>query len=624
MTCCRERGSIMNKDFIKKYFVPLFDICLVGVSYVFAILIRFDFNIGMFRSYYVSKEFDFLIVFFVHLLFYYALHINKTVWSKTSLNEFMRVVTMNLFSGMVVIMLMLLSVLRHHSFSITFIMVLLNTLLMFTARALYRYLRMFSVRMSKKKTAKHIIIYGAGSSGRMIYTEILENPSHDYHVVGFIDDKPALHRSQIFGVPVFGGKEMLDFVLDTYEIDEVIVAMPSVAKPIRTEILKLLTSKQVITRVLSSTVDLLRVGDFRKALRDVNVLDLLGRPEIVIDDEEMANIIKGKTILVTGAGGSIGSEIVRQIVVNRPKRIILIDMNETGLYGIQQEIIMNSSHLIAPEDVRVLIKSIRNHDPMDRVFEKYKPDIVFHAAAHKHVPLMEYVPEEAIKNNILGTYNMIKIADKHKVKTFVNISTDKAVNPTNVMGATKRFNEMMIQAFNVESETNFVAVRFGNVLGSNGSVVPLFKQQIAKGGPVTVTHPDITRYFMTIPEAVSLVLQSCAYAKGGEIFVLDMGEPVKIVTMAEKLIELSGFVPYRDIRIEYVGLRPGEKLYEELLMDEEGMQTTPNHLIYIAKPGEHTRDEIELCVQRFEASTHIEDFDHRSLLKQFVPTYKEV
>lgn len=478
-------------------------------------------------------------------------------------------------------------------------------------------------REERRKDAKHILIYGAGSAGRMILVEILENPNYHYHVVGFIDDNKNLHRTRIYGTPVLGGKEFLERYLIKNDIDEIIVAMPSVSHATRQNVLNSLTKYKIETKVVSSSFHLIQSSDFRRVLRPINVLDLLGRSEIVIDDTQIRRTLSGKTVMITGAGGSIGTELTRQILTRDPERLILVDVNETGLYAIQQEILMKVKHgQVVPVELEVLVKSIRDYEGLESVFEKTKPEIIFHAAAHKHVPLMEAVPEEVIKNNILGTYNLIKLSDKYKVEKFVNISTDKAVNPINVMGATKRYNEMMLQAFNNKSDSRFVAVRFGNVLGSNGSVVPLFQHQIASGGPVTVTHPEITRYFMTIPEAVSLILQSAVYAQGGEIFVLDMGEPVKILDMAKKAIELSGLRPYKDIQIEYIGLRPGEKLYEELLISEEGMDKTANELIYIAKPMDITMEQIEQGIMLLKKALEVKEFDHKALLKQLVPTYK--
>lgn len=352
-------------------------------------------------------------------------------------------------------------------------------------------------------------------------------------------------------------------------------------------------------------------------LRPVKIEDLLGRDEVHINLNEIMDYVSGKVIMVTGGGGSIGSELCRQIAEHRPKQLIIFDIYENNAYDIQQELVRKHPEL----DLVVLIGSVRDENRIDSIFEQYHPEIIYHAAAHKHVPLMEDSPNEAIKNNVLGTYNMVRMADKWNVKRFVQISTDKAVNPTNIMGASKRICEMIIQTYNKESNTEYVAVRFGNVLGSNGSVIPLFKKQIAEGGPVTVTHPEIIRYFMTIPEAVSLVLQAGAYAKGGEIFVLDMGDPVKILDLAKNMIRLSGYKVDQDIKIEFTGLRPGEKLFEELLMDEEGMTDTPNKLIHIGHPIDV--DEVKLfhALRVLEQAAQSETDDMRLIVESIVPTY---
>ena len=614
----------MNKEFIKKYFVPLYDLSIVGLSYILGYWIRYDFSVQMLRNSTHITPMGYAGIFVIYAFFYFLLRIHQTVWSKTSLSEYMRIVIMNLVSGGMLINFRLLGILKDQSMSALMIMMLLNMIFMFISRGMYRYMRLLNMRKSRKHSGKQILIYGAGSSGRMILTEILENVDYDYHVVGFMDDNVALHKTRIFSTTVYGGIDELDFVFDKYDIDEVIVAMPSQSRDTVQPILNALTKYKVTINKVSSSKLLIESSNFRQSLRSINVLDLLGRKEIVIDDIEIQNTIKDKVVMITGAGGSIGSELVRQIVTREPKFLILIDVNETGIYAIQQEIRIQMQQGIIPMvDGISLIKSIREKDALEAVFKEYKPELVFHAAAHKHVPLMESVPEEALKNNILGTFNLIKLSDKYNVQKFVNISTDKAVNPTNVMGATKRFNEMMLQTLNKSSKTKFVAVRFGNVLGSNGSVVPLFKKQIQSGGPLTVTHPDITRYFMTIPEAVSLVLQSAVYAKGGEIFVLDMGKPVKILDMAEKIIELSGLKPYEDIDIQFVGLRPGEKLYEELLMDEEGMTKTPNDLIFVTKPMDFTEAFIYESISKINRALEESNTDYIALLKELVSTYKE-
>lgn len=612
----------MDKETIKRWFVPVFDMGLVAFSYVLAWGIRFDFQIENFKQFYQGEPQSFLLMMGVHLFFYHLLKLSYTVWHKTSLDEFVRIVVMNIAGAIILVILRLSHLLNGHPVAIIIMMAMFNILFMFVSRAGYRYLRAYLTQKERRNNGERILIYGAGSAGRMILSEIIENPSYDYHVAGIVDDNKKLHGTRIYGTLISGGREVVDDIIKKEDVQTVIVAMPSTSKKLRQDILQMLTKYKVEIKVVSSSQSLLEGQDFRHSLRKVNVLDLLGRQEIVIDDDEIESTLKGKKVMVTGAGGSIGSELVRQIISKNPSRLILVDIYETGLYSIEQElnIKMREGKLPSTEIV-TLVKSIRDYQSMDAVFKLTKPDIVYHAAAHKHVPLMETVPEEAIKNNILGTHNLILLSLKYKINKFVNISTDKAVNPTNVMGATKRFIEMMLQAYNTE-ETKFVAVRFGNVLGSNGSVVPLFEKQIANGGPITLTHPDITRYFMTIPEAVSLVLQAGVYAEGGEIFVLDMGNEVKIKHMAIKMIELSGLRPHKDIRLEYIGLRPGEKLYEELLMAEEGMSKTPNDLIFIANPIQYSVDEIEAAILELKDAIMTPGYDYHPLLERLIPTYQ--
>ncbi|MGN1267330.1 MAG: polysaccharide biosynthesis protein, partial [Dorea sp.] len=401
------------------------------------------------------------------------------------------------------------------------------------------------------------------------------------------------------------------------KIQQIIICIPSASVMQLRPILDICKETDCELKIMPAIYQLINGEVNVSKLRPVSVDDLLGREEVRVDLDEIMGYVSGKVIMVTGGGGSIGSELCRQIAQHHPKTLVIFDIYENNAYEIQQELIRNHPEL----DLRTLIGSVRDENRLNAVFEKYRPEIVYHAAAHKHVPLMEKSPNEAIKNNVLGTYNLVRMADHWGVHRFVQISTDKAVNPTNIMGASKRICEMIIQSFNDKSKTEFVAVRFGNVLGSNGSVIPLFKKQIAAGGPVTVTHPDIIRYFMTIPEAVSLVLQAGAYAKGGEIFVLDMGEPVKILDLAKNMIRLSGLTLGRDIEIEITGLRPGEKLYEELLMDEEGMTETPNKQIFIGHPIEVDEEKLYRTLWVMDEATEHEADDMRMIVESIVPTY---
>ena len=428
------------------------------------------------------------------------------------------------------------------------------------------------------------LIIGAGNAGRLMLDEIRISDQNNLKVVGFVDDNPEKKNTSVNGVRVLGNRKEIVDIVKELGIDLIIVCIPSLDQSELQKIITICSETNCKVRVLPSFDELLVSGknfsSLKKRIRDVDITDLLERDPIKLDNDGIKAKITGKTVMVTGGGGSIGSELCRQIAKFNPKKLVVVDIYENNAYDLQNEL----KRIFPDLDLDVVIASVRDLKKLDVIFSEYRPDMVYHAAAHKHVPLMEFSPDEAIKNNVFGTYNTAKCADKYKVKTFTLISTDKAVNPTNVMGATKRMCEMIVQAYQRISDTEFVAVRFGNVLGSNGSVIPLFKRQIAEGGPVTITHKDITRFFMTIPEASQLVLQASVFAHGGEIFVLDMGKPVKIYHLAEKLIKLSGFVPNVNMPIEVVGLRPGEKLYEELLMDEEGLKMTDNAKIFIGKP----------------------------------------
>ena len=464
----------------------------------------------------------------------------------------------------------------------------MSLLLMMTARFIYRKYRMKVTSRNQGKKVRCAII-GAGNAGVALLNEMKNNVSNHYQPVCFFDDDPEKVGKFIHGIEVKGKIDMMPLLLRNTMVTEIIFAIPSANPTRRKEILEMCSTLHCHVKVLPDSFAAVQSENLTQNVRNVKIDDLLGRERVVFNNQEVFGFLQDKVIMVTGGGGSIGSELCRQIAKRGPKRLIVVDIYENNAYDIQLELKEKYPDL----DLVVLIGSVRNTHRIETVFEKYRPDIVYHAAAHKHVPLMEDSPNEAIKNNVFGTYKTAKAADKYGTKRFVLISTDKAVNPTNIMGASKRMCEMVVQMMNARSKTDFVAVRFGNVLGSNGSVIPLFKKQIEQGGPVTVTHPDIIRYFMTIPEAVSLVLQAGAYAKGGEIFVLDMGEPMKILDLAKNLIRLSGYTPDVDIPIVFTGLRPGEKLYEELLMNEEGMQDTPNKLIHIGKP-------IEFDMERFE------------------------
>ena len=465
-----------------------------------------------------------------------------------------------------------------------------------------------------------VLIYGAGMGGSLVANQYRRYPYYGKKVIGFIDDNQEKVGSVIGTIPVLGTSEDLEMIINAYQVDEVIVAIANIDESTLKGVSLTLKQLEIPLKMMPGVLELID-GKFNIGMiRDVQVEDLLARDSIKLDHHGISDYLENKVVLVTGGGGSIGSELCRQIAKFKPKQLIILDIYENNAYDLQNELLRKYKTI----NLVTLIASVRDRQRLTEIYQTYRPDVVFHAAAHKHVPLMEVSPAEAIKNNVVGTLNCAELASEYKTKRFVLISTDKAVNPTNVMGATKRLCEMIIQSMNVQSETEFVAVRFGNVLGSNGSVVPLFKQQIAKGGPVTLTHQEITRYFMTIPEAAQLVLQAGGFAHGGEIFVLDMGKPVKIYDLAKNLIRLSGYEPEVDIKIEITGLRPGEKLYEELLMDEEGLKQTRHEKIFIGQPGEFQLEDLKLQIKELvEVATTKGIPELKAKLKEVVPTYEE-
>ena len=483
----------------------------------------------------------------------------------------------------------------------------------------------FSYRLIRRnwlhasRGGRRTLLVGAGRSGLITLADIQASKNSDNKIVAVVDDDPAKWGQRMLGIKVIGGREKIAETVKKYSIEEIILAIPSATNIQRREMIEICRDTGCKLRILPSLLQLSNGEVSISQIRNVQIEDLLGRDSVKVDLSDIMEYVKGSTILVTGGGGSIGSELCRQIAANEPKSLLIFDIYENNAYDIQMELKRRHPKL----DLVALIGSVRDRERLDRVFETYQPDYVFHAAAHKHVPLMETSPNEAIKNNVFGTLNVARAADKYKAKRMLLISTDKAVNPTNIMGASKRICEMIVQTMNNHSETEYVSVRFGNVLGSNGSVIPLFKKQIENGGPVTVTHRDIIRYFMTIPEAVSLVLQAGAYAKGGEIFVLDMGKPVRIDDLARNMIKLSGFEPDVDIQIQYTGLRPGEKLYEELLMDEEGMEKTDNELIYIGHPIEVNEQEFMAALKRLHELCEENSPRIREEVKRIVKTYHE-
>ena len=551
------------------------------------------------------------------LIIFLVLNLYNRVWSYASMHEAGLIVGASILStafqafGM---SFMFLSVPR--SFHIFYFFFLTMTTL--ATRFSYRILHI--LRRGMEKTGKRPIntmVVGAGEAGNIIITELKTSRHLNRNVVCVIDDNPSKKGKYIRGVRIVGDRSQIKECAKKYRVDEIIVAIPSAGPKDTRDILRICNETDCKLKVLPGVYQLITEEVSVSKLREVSIEDLLGRDTVKIDIDSIAGYVRNKVVLVTGGGGSIGSELCRQVAAHNPRMLIIFDIYENNAYDIQQELKKKYPAL----KLEVLIGSVRNTNRIESVMELYRPDVVYHAAAHKHVPLMEDSPNEAIKNNVFGTYKTARAADKYGVKKFVLISTDKAVNPTNIMGASKRLCEMIIQTFSHYSHTEFVAVRFGNVLGSNGSVIPLFKKQMEAGGPVTVTHPDIIRYFMTIPEAVSLVMEAGAIAHGGEIFVLDMGEPVKIANLAKNLIRLSGYTLGVDMDIVYTGLRPGEKLYEELLTKEEGLQKTPNNLIYVGKPLEFNEVHFLSQLRTLEEAASSESRDVKEIVSEIVPTY---
>ncbi len=499
--------------------------------------------------------------------------------------------------------------------------------MMVTYRVIIRHILVFDVFnrgvvVKSDNDTKNILIIGAGNAAHEIIKTIHSNMSEIYNIVGIIDDNPKRLNFTISGVKILGNRNDIVNICEENKVDLIFFSIANIDNENKKQILNICQQTKAKVRILPGMKEIIRNKKLFENLRDVEIEDILGREPIKLDNRNIESLIKDKVVLVTGAGGSIGSELCRQIIKYKPQILVMLDIYENNLYDIELDLKAKYPKI----KIEAVIASIRDKKRLEEIFKKYNPYLVFHAAAHKHVPLMENSPLEAIKNNIFGTYNVVNTCDKYKVKRFILISTDKAVNPTNIMGATKRMCEMIVQAKNKVSDTEFAAVRFGNVLGSNGSVVPLFKKQIAEGGPVTVTHKEITRFFMTIPEAVELVLQAMTYAEGGEIFVLDMGEPVKIYDLAESLIRLSGFVPNQEIQIEITGLRPGEKLYEELLMQEEGLEKTAHDKIFVEEPMDITMDNIKEKLEKLtnllsKENANLEDT--KKVIKEIIPTYHE-
>ncbi len=540
--------------------------------------------------------------------------IYESLWQFAGVHEYV-LITVASFSSYIVSTAVRLALDLHSHLTCYFLSALIFTILVLVIRIAYRSIRKQRARHYTSEAERKILIIGAGEASSILIREFKSDRSCS--VVAIIDDDPAKKNTYFSGVKIVGNRYVIPDAVEKYNPDEIVFAIPSASLKDKSDILDICKKTRCALKTLPGISDIISKGVSSASVIDIDVDDFLGREPITTDVDSIIDYVQNKVIIVTGGGGSIGSELCRQIASHSPKTLIIFDIYENSAYDIQNELksAYPELHLVT------LIGSVRDSSRLNWVFSKYKPDIVFHAAAHKHVPLMEESPIEAVKNNVFGTLSLVKASDENNVKRFIMISTDKAVRPTNIMGATKRICEMIIQTWDKRSETEFVAVRFGNVLGSNGSVIPLFKKQIAAGGPVTVTDPNITRFFMTIKEAVGLVLRAGAMAHGGEIFILDMGSPVKILDLAESVIRLSGHTPYTDIDIKFTGLRPGEKLYEELLMDEEGLQSTEDKLIHIGKPLCFDTEVFLSQLDQLKASTLIEGCDIKSEICKIVPIY---
>ncbi len=607
-------------DISKTYiiFLVIFDICAINIASLLAMMLRFNGTLGIVPAEYYQPIVDNMVLnSLVTIITFAIFKLYKSVWRYVSTQEVLLILAAVGISALANFGVYFLKHIdMYRSYYILYWMVL-SALVIFS-RYVYRLLR-YTYRAGKKsENTKNVMIIGAGDACYLAMHEIENSTKLNGKVRCIIDDDEKKIGSFIKGKRVVGNRNDIEDTVKQFDIDLIIIAMPSVGRKEISKIARICNRTDCEVKILPGMYQLMKGEVEIATLRTVQIEDLLGREVIDVKDPQVRDSIHDRTVLVTGGGGSIGSELCRQIAANGVKRLIIVDIYENSTYEIQRELLATHPDL----DLVVLIGSIRDKDRIEAIFAKYRPEIVFHAAAHKHVPLMEDSPNEAIKNNVFGTYDVCVASDKFGVKKFVLISTDKAVNPTNIMGASKRMCEMVIQSFNSRSKTEFAAVRFGNVLGSNGSVIPFFKKQIEMGGPVTVTDPNIIRYFMTIPEAVSLVLKAGASARGGEIFVLDMGDPVKIDDLARNLIKLSGLKPDVDIEIKYTGLRPGEKLYEELLMNEEGLRKTDNELIYIGQPINFDEEKFKQELEELYKEAHDENKDVRLSVQKIVKTYQ--
>jgi FlaA1/EpsC-like NDP-sugar epimerase len=602
--------------FSRKSILVQLDMMLIWMSVFIAYLLRFD---GRIPQIYLNQCFKYAAVSMIvgaASLFYFKMY--KRIWEYASVGEVISIIKAVFVTCTISYVIVSLVVQQRMPISI-FVRILENMVIIIGASRFAW--RIFRDKYYKKKTDQQkALIIGAGDCGILIAKELKFNPNSPIYPIAFIDDDPAKCKHLVMGLPVLGGRNEIIRVVEQYQIDEIIIAMPSIPKIEISEIIDICKHTKAKMKIIPRINDLIEGKVTINAIRDVQVEDLLGRDPINIDLEGIANYVKDKVVLVTGAGGSIGSELCRQVAPFNPTKLILLGHGENSIYLIEKEM----KRLFPRLTIEPVIADVQDRDRMEDVFRIFQPKVVFHAAAHKHVPLMERNPSEAIKNNVFGTRNVAECAHQFNAERFVLISSDKAVNPTSIMGATKRIAELIIQSLDRVSQTKFVAVRFGNVLGSRGSVIPHFKEQIALGGPVTVTHPEMVRYFMTIPEAVQLVIQAGAFAKGGEIFILDMGEPVKIVDLAIDLIRLSGFEPGIDMEIEFSGIRPGEKLYEELLLNEEAIENTTHDRIFVGSPLKISQTELAMEIKRLEKAIGEEQGTVREAVKHLVPNFSNV
>lgn len=604
---------------LKVSILILADVMLISFSYLFSLALRFDFQIP--TTYLISLR-NFIWVFVALEIFVFFIgRMYHSLWRYASITEMVQIVINIGFAKAVVIAYeyFTVGVLNvNYPRSAFLISAIIDIFLIGGMRIAYRIIPTKIRKYKGYLTKKRVLIVGAGDAGAMLTKEINNHTKLNSKVVAFADDDEKKRKLRIGGVPVVCRSTEIPKAVKKYRIDEIVIALPSAARSEKRRIFSVCKKTGANLKTLPGIYEIIGGKVKVSHMREVRIEDLLGREEVKLDMEEIRKFLKYKKIMVTGAGGSIGSELCRQIILFQPAELILLEIYENSVYDLQHELKTKYPDL----ELKVVIASVRDRDRIEEVMEECRPNVIFHAAAHKHVPLMENNPKEAVKNNVFGTLNMAEMADKYNVEKFVLISTDKAVNPTNIMGATKRLCEMVVQSIDRVSDTEFAAVRFGNVLGSNGSVIPLFKKQIAMGGPVTITHVDIIRYFMSIPEASQLVLQAGAMAEGGEIFILDMGEPVRIMDLAMDLIRLSGFEPEVDIPIEVTGLRPGEKLYEELLLAEEGIKNTVHEKIFVGKPIFMDYEKIHTYLGNLKRALESQNANIKHLIKQIVPTYQ--